>query len=502
LWPALGGYIENEDSFFARVELFVHVFRNPLFIVWPIIFLIHLILLIVGLPVLKDHVDTREETAESKNETENSQNPILEEVEFNDESIQSGNPNRLPSFLGKRRSILSTQQGELNQQTSFVERSQSNLVSEKSFSIYRNGSALSILYGVDNSNGVKGELDKDSYTMMMLSHWKFKAFTLPKQLTSRDEAVKVLVPYPTKPWIIGLSVFLIQASLGSLIILDQLNTSFDTDMSIPIRISTVVQVGQFMTLILALFTQTDILIPFRTILLLWYREGNKWNNIIGEEDDSSFLLWFGRVLIPNVLKIIQGTLILITTFIIIVQSDHIVGLLKDFTALFVISSVDDLFFIMADYGYLGDTLSKRADDAKSVEIIENDTHIKLYLQIAMTAMIGGMLGGWAYVRVGQTNGRYIRNEFPRCPVNHFILNHRGAEQRPLRYFIGDQICDFGVGVGSNIEECGWEGGDCIDFNEEYPECSVLDVSFIGDGWCFGGDYNVKECGFEGGDCVN
>ena len=45
-------------------------------------------------------------------------------------------------------------------------------------------------------------------------------------------------------------------------------------------------------------------------------------------------------------------------------------------------------------------------------------------------------------------------------------------------FIGDGDCDGGE---YNTEECGWDGGDCIEFNEKYPNCKVDDPLFIGDG---------------------
>jgi hypothetical protein len=74
--------------------------------------------------------------------------------------------------------------------------------------------------------------------------------------------------------------------------------------------------------------------------------------------------------------------------------------------------------------------------------------------------------------------------YPNCKVNNPSL-------------IGDGYC---YGYDYNTEQCGWDGGDCIEFNEKYPNCKVDSPSFIGDGFCYGGDYNTEECGWEGGDC--
>ena len=63
--------------------------------------------------------------------------------------------------------------------------------------------------------------------------------------------------------------------------------------------------------------------------------------------------------------------------------------------------------------------------------------------------------------------------------------------------VGDGSCDGGQ---YNIEECGWDGGDCLEFNSRYPDCHVEHHYRIGDGYCDGGQYNTAECGYDGGDC--
>ena len=66
------------------------------------------------------------------------------------------------------------------------------------------------------------------------------------------------------------------------------------------------------------------------------------------------------------------------------------------------------------------------------------------------------------------------------------------------YSVGDGSCkNFD---GYNTEECGWDGGDCVEFNEMYPDCDVRSPSFVGDGRCelFA---NTTECGYDGGDCI-
>ncbi len=59
---------------------------------------------------------------------------------------------------------------------------------------------------------------------------------------------------------------------------------------------------------------------------------------------------------------------------------------------------------------------------------------------------------------------------------------------------GDGVCDSML----NTEECGYDGGDCI--NPEYPQCEVPFQFLVGDSYCLQ-EYNTTECGYDGGDCL-
>eukprot|EP00979_Chaetoceros_neogracilis_P011466 scaffold2835_cov280-Chaetoceros_neogracile.AAC.8 len=64
-------------------------------------------------------------------------------------------------------------------------------------------------------------------------------------------------------------------------------------------------------------------------------------------------------------------------------------------------------------------------------------------------------------------------------------------------YIGDGYC---YGGDYNVVECGFDGGDCVDFNNKYPNCNAALPYLIGNGYCNGDDENTAECGFDGGDC--
>ena len=65
--------------------------------------------------------------------------------------------------------------------------------------------------------------------------------------------------------------------------------------------------------------------------------------------------------------------------------------------------------------------------------------------------------------------------------------------------LGDGHCD----PEANIEDCGFDDGDCFEIN--FPECYFQDLSFISNGKC---DYdstpllNTPECDWDSGDCIS
>ena len=54
----------------------------------------------------------------------------------------------------------------------------------------------------------------------------------------------------------------------------------------------------------------------------------------------------------------------------------------------------------------------------------------------------------------------------------------------------------------NTQECGYDGGDCQNYNEKYPDCDVEFPSLLGNGYCNGRAYNTEACGYDDGDCLD
>ena len=112
-----------------------------------------------------------------------------------------------------------------------------------------------------------------------------------------------------------------------MILIDQLDGSENNNrFDVPFKVTPVVYVGQVLSMILCLSTQTDVLTSIRSLLLMG--EGSNWDIAVGEEGKRTKLNWFIHIAFPNIIKFLEGILVMVVTWMIIVQSDNIIDLLK------------------------------------------------------------------------------------------------------------------------------------------------------------------------------
>ncbi len=321
-------------------------------------------------------------------------------------------------------------------------------------------------------------------------------------------------------WALGIATFALQMVLMIMILFgdsfDQLFRSEGTDSLIPISVSNKVRAGQFITIILSLFVQRDVLSAIKYFII--FRDSSQnglWQILLvddkeetksKEEEDSKSgakqkLMWFWRAIFPNILKSVQGLLVLIASLVIIVHSSSLLDLLKDFTALYFVSEIDNIVFYVTDQRYFGDALNKRAEKVKNIkvqDVSEDEASLSCFScygrrgirrirGLVLFIIFAAIFSYWVYIVHGQVTGKFFREKFPKCNV----------EDQAEISNLGNGECNDGF---LNQISCGFDGGDCIDFNKDYPTCEAdEDAYIVGDGEC-NEKYNNPECLFDGGDC--
>lgn len=219
-----------------------------------------------------------------------------------------------------------------------------------------------------------------------------------KDLSQDTFTLMILARPLSKQWVFGVIVFALQATLLTMVISEQYSSSKgSTPFDVPYKVPPIVHVGQFLAIILSLATQTDLVISIVTFIMLWFKRRVHWTQLIKVSEDSSIFVWLSRVAFPAGCEFIEGLLVLIATFVIVIQSDSIIELFKDFAAMQLISELDNMSFWLALHGYLGKDLAYGAKQARKIKV--HEVYITTFLGIPLRSVIllilfVSMAGGW------------------------------------------------------------------------------------------------------------
>lgn len=329
------------------------------------------------------------------------------------------------------------------------------------------------------SGGDETDLEEDVYSLLILSG------------------------FCSKSGIIGLCSFFFQMLLGGFVAYDQIKSGRGSStFDIPFRVQLVVRLGQFCCIILALCTQNDILTSVRSVVVMGM--DSNWDYVVGMEGQKSKRAWYIRIALPNVMKFCQGLLVAFVSFIVVIQTDNIIELLQNFSALMVISEMDNILFQMASFGYFGEELRADTHRLGEVSIVNlnmsfaahrTNTGLKM-VRIIFFVMTLLFLGGWGYVLYFQQAGYYFDKKFPLCKGNYKLAK---------KHF-GDGKC---FGGPLNTLGCKFEDGDCISFNFAYPDCKGEALTHLTNvqtelakDTCLNEDFAIVECDFSAGSCCD
>jgi hypothetical protein len=294
-------------------------------------------------------------------------------------------------------------------------------------------------------------------------------------------------PVFSRDWALALAALSFQWVLLILIILNLLSTSANSSpLNIPYAVPLDVTIGQFLGIFICVGVQTDILSSIRLVAAIWAEED--WAALVGTGNGTR-TAFFVRILLPNICKFLSGCMVLSVNFVTIVQSSNIVDLMKDVAALLIISEITEIFYKLAEFGFLGQKLEDHAKVVAETEVQDPlsskgsfNINYRLLVFCLLVAIMSTAVGAFI---VGQQNGSFFKGIYPYCKI---------AKSEIPKF--GNDVCDGGV---LNSIACDFDGGDCLNYNLAYPNCEAAAPKLIGNGIC-DQQYNNRECGYDGADC--
>jgi hypothetical protein len=245
-------------------------------------------------------------------------------------------------------------------------------------------------------------------------------------------SLMMLHPVMSRDWFLAICATSFQWLFLILILID-LNKVAATPFNIPYAVRFEVTVGQYLGIFICVGVQTDVLSSVRMLATMW---GTKdWDRVIGEEGLGTKKLFFVRVFLPNLMKFVSGLLVLVANFVTIVATPNIVDLMKDVAALLVISEITEIFFSLASFGFLGETLEDHAKVVPETEIEDVFANKKSGCRVnarivVFLLLVFSMVGAVTFFVIQQRSGAYFYKQYPYCNI----------QQEQIVQF-GDKRCD-------------------------------------------------------------
>ena len=132
----------------------------------------------------------------------------------------------------------------------------------------------------------------------------------------------------------------------------------------------------------------------------WYRGNQEWPHQEIDAKDGTYCTWLSKVFFSNILHFIAGLLSLTNSFVIILQSGNVIDLFKDFTALILISEIDNLVFSLASKSYFGEKLKDETEKINKIQLVDDRNKQKIrsisVCLIMFFTIFTGMVDGWSY----------------------------------------------------------------------------------------------------------
>jgi len=197
---------------------------------------------------------------------------------------------------------------------------------------------------------------------------------------------------------VAVFVWVVQTVIFSLVAADVIDAGSNNAFKIPPNVEAPVRVTQFIALLVAVLTQDDL--------------RNSLNLMRDGYDQDCFSLFPGakrtKWTVSVTLRAIQGTLGLFVTFLLVMQSETVLDLLLNFSAMEFVSLLDEAAFALIKQGFAGLRLKEVATIVSKTRYYIGGKKSTPYLKLKVALfLLGAMIGGWTAVVIQQERGFYL-----------------------------------------------------------------------------------------------
>jgi len=193
-------------------------------------------------------------------------------------------------------------------------------------------------------------------------------------------------------------VFCFQTMIVTLISLVLIDANSDNPLKIPPSVNIEITIAQAFALVLAVATQGDLL----TAIFLFH---DGYDNKRVKKSDAAFT--FPMWLLACVGQFIIGAAMLVTIFILIVQSKDVVDMMLNFAALSFVSEIEDVAFMLAKHGFVSDSVEGECNQVPEYQFPTRKRKTKWFLHSVFILISAGLMGGWGYIIDQQRLGTYL-----------------------------------------------------------------------------------------------
>lgn len=218
------------------------------------------------------------------------------------------------------------------------------------------------------------------------------------ELTEDVYSLVYTASYASPAFSFAIFVFLFQMTIVALVLWDLLDHSNrgSNPLNVPPGNSPQVQAAMALALLLAVATQDDLIVAVAML-----HQGYS-KRVLERNPSATHFKW----LLSCLGQFVAGASLLLTIFILIVQSSTVIGMMLNFAALSFIADIDDVAFSLAKNGFVSDTLEREANHVTELKIPSRQKS-KLLRRIMFLAVCAGLMAGYGVIIHQQRLGKFL-----------------------------------------------------------------------------------------------